>query len=79
MDDDNAKPDQLLSEPPDFPAQQHERSGSMSLGPLPTGDDVSPINGDAASSTMGPPPAQIDLQARLVHDVVNSEVSTYIM
>lgn len=77
MDEDN-NPDRLLSEPPEFPNQQHERTGSMSLGaaPNPNGDDVSPINGDSAMDTLaGPPPAHVDPNARVVHDVVNSEVS----
>jgi hypothetical protein len=78
MDEDN-NPDRLLSEPPEFPNQQHERTGSMSLGaaPNPNGDDVSPINGDsaAASTIAGPPLAQVDPNARVVHDVINSEVS----
>jgi hypothetical protein len=80
MDEDN-NPDRLLSEPPEFPTssqqQQRERTGSMSLGAAPNenGDDVSPINGEPAT-TSAPPPAQIDPNAKAVHDVVNSEVST---
>ena len=78
MDEDN-NPDRLLSEPPEFPNQQHQRTGSMSLGaaPNPNGDDVSPINGDSAapSTAAGPPPAQVDPNARVVRDVINSEVS----
>ena len=77
MDEDN-NTDRLLSEPPEFPNQQHERTGSMSLGaaPNPNGDDVSPINGDSAMDNLaGPPPAQVDPNARVVRDVVNSEVS----
>ena len=73
MDDDN-NPDRLLSEPPEFPSTQHERTGSMSLGAAPNGDDVSPINGESTASTTGPPPAQVDPNARVVHDVINSEV-----
>lgn len=75
MDSGN-NPDRLVSEPPEFPNQQHERTGSMSLGAPPTGDDVSPINGDSANSTAAAPPVQ-DPNAKLVHDVVNSEVSTH--
>jgi hypothetical protein len=81
MDEDN-NPDRLLSEPPEFPAssqqqQQHERTGSMSLGAAPNanGDDVSPINGEHAT-TSAPPPTQIDPNAKAVHDVINSEVRT---
>jgi hypothetical protein len=54
----------------------------MSLGaaPNPNGDDVSPINGDSVASTTAPAPApapaQVDPNARLVHDVINSEVRT---
>lgn len=49
----------------------------MSLGAAanPNGDEVSPINGDsAAPSTIAPPPAQVDPNAKIVHDVINSEV-----
>ena len=74
MDEDNNL-DRLHSEPPEFPDQSRERAGSMSLGAAPNanGDDVSPINGDV-TNTMGPPPAQIDPNAKAVHDVMNSEV-----
>jgi hypothetical protein len=73
MADDN-NPDQLLSEPPEFPSQ-HERTGSMSLGAAPNanGDDVSPINGDSTTTTV-PPPPQPDPNAKAFHDVVNSEI-----
>jgi hypothetical protein len=75
--DEDSNPDRLLSEPQDVSSHpQHQRTGSMSLGAAPNsnGDDVSPINGDsAAPSTTGPPPA--DPYARVVNDVINSEVS----
>jgi hypothetical protein len=74
MDSDN-HPDRLLSEQSEFPNQEHERTGSMSLGAPPTGDDVSPINGDSATSTTAPPPVQ-DPNAKVVYDVINSEVKT---
>jgi hypothetical protein len=77
MDDDN-RPDRIgLSEPPEFPADQHhERTGSMSLGagPNANGDEVSPINGDSVP-TSAAPPAQIDPTAKAVQDVITSEVS----
>jgi hypothetical protein len=71
--DEDKNPDRLLSEPPEFPSQQHERTESMSLGAAPNGDDVSPINGEAVASAV-PPPTQADPNAKVVHDVVNSEV-----
>jgi len=70
MDEDDRNSDRLPSERPDFP---HERTGSMSLGAPPTSDEVSPINGDSAASTTTAPPVQ-DPNAKVVHDVVNSEV-----
>jgi len=73
MDGDN-NPDRLVQDPPEFPSEQRERTGSMSLGAPPIADDVSPINGDGANSTAVSPPVQ-DPNAKLVHDVVNSEVS----
>ena len=74
--EDDGNPDRLVSEPPELPSTQHERTGSMSLGAAPNsnGDDVSPINGESAASITGPPPAQVDPNARVVHDVINSEV-----
>jgi hypothetical protein len=69
MDDDN----RLLSEPPEFPNHQ-ERTGNMSVGAAPTGDEVSPINGDAGTPATPPPPVQ-DPNAKIVHDVINSDVS----
>lgn len=54
--------------------RQQDRTGSMSLGAVPAGDDVSPINGDAGSSATAPPPVQ-DPNAKVVHDVINSDVS----
>lgn len=76
MEDNHNNPNRQLSEPPDFPNQHHERTGSMSLGAPPTGDDVSPMgtNGDSATSTAAPPALQ-DPNAKVVHDVLNSEVS----
>jgi hypothetical protein len=46
----------------------------MSLGAAPNanGDDVSPINGDAASTAA--PAAHIDPNSKAVRDVVNSEI-----
>lgn len=72
---DDENPDRLLSELPDVPNQQRERTGSMSLGAAPTanGDEVSPINGDSASMA-APPPAQLGPLARSVDTVVNSEI-----
>jgi hypothetical protein len=72
MPDDNINPDQLLSEPPEYPPQlEHERKGSMSLSlkaaPNANGDDVS--KDDSA-----PAPAPTDPNAKAVHDVVNSEI-----
>lgn len=81
MDEDNDS-DRRLSGNPDF-RSSHERTGSMTLGaaPNPNGDDVSPINGDsAAPSTIAPPsaqpPTQVDPNARVVRDVLDSEVNT---
>jgi hypothetical protein len=69
-------PDRLHSEPPEY--LHNERNDSMSLGaaPNPNGDDVSPINGDAAPAPVssGLPPNQLDPNAKGVHDVVNSEI-----
>ncbi|KAE8440585.1 hypothetical protein EG329_007054 [Mollisiaceae sp. DMI_Dod_QoI] len=55
----------LLSEPPEF--TQHNTTGSMSLDDDHLGE---PVNGD----TITAPPGQVDLTAREVHDVVNSEL-----
>jgi hypothetical protein len=77
MDEDNT-PDALLSEPPQFPpSPQRERAGSTSVGaaPTPNGDVVSPVIGDFATSPIAPPPVQVDIYARVVSDVINSEVS----
>ena len=77
--DHDRNPDRLHHEPPpDFsptsPMNSRDRTGSMSLGAPPNanGDDVSPINGDSASISGPPPPA--DPNAKIVHEVVNSEV-----
>lgn len=68
-------PDQLPVIPPEY---QVERKGSMSLGAAPNGngDDVSPINSDAATAplTSNLPPNQLDPNAKSVHDVVNSGI-----
>jgi hypothetical protein len=73
MGEDN-NPDRLLSEPPEFPDQQRERTGSMSLGAAPNanGDDVSPINGDSTTTVTLPP--QADPNAKAVQAVINSEI-----
>jgi len=77
MGEDN-NPDRLLSEPPEFPDQQRERTGSMSLGAAPNanGDDVSPINGDSTATVTlaAPPPVQADPNAKAVQAVINSEI-----
>lgn len=64
--------------------RNHERSGSMSLGAPPSADDVSPINGESATTApTAPPPTQAQVQAsadpnaKVVHDVINSEVRVY--
>jgi hypothetical protein len=73
--DDDINPDRLPSEPPEFPDQNHERKGSMSLGagPNANGDEVSPINGDSVP-TSAAPPVQVDPNAKAVQEVVTSEV-----
>jgi len=76
MDEHRERPnsDRLISEPPEFPTQQHERTGSMSLGAPPTNDEVSPINnGDSAPTAHAPVQAH-DPNAEKVLYVVNSEV-----
>jgi hypothetical protein len=75
MGEDN-NPDRLLSEPPEFPDQQRERTGSMSLGAAPNanGDDVSPINGDSTTTVTLPPQVQADPNAKAVQAVINSEI-----
>jgi hypothetical protein len=68
-------PDRLLSELPNVPNQQLDRTGSMSLGAIPNanGDNVSPIHGDSVSMS-SPPAAQVDPLAKSVETVVNSEI-----
>lgn len=78
-DEDN--PDRLLSEPPET-TNQHERTGSMSFGAPPNVDDVSPINGDSANDIgngngLGATTVVEDSNAKIVHEVVNSEVSPW--
>lgn len=77
MDEDN-NPDRLLSEPPEHPLEQHQRTSSIPPGAPPTGDDVSSLNGDAAPAPAAPvalPPVEVvDPNAKVVRDVVNSEV-----
>jgi hypothetical protein len=75
MDEDN-NPDRLLSEPTEPPTQQQERTSTLSLEPPPTGEDGFPINGDVDVPVAAPPPPQVDPNAKIVRDVVNSEVST---
>lgn len=73
MGDDN--PDKLYSEPPEFPNQHIERTGSMSLGAEPNsnGDELSPVNGES-TTTAAPPSSQLDPMAKAVRDVTNSEI-----
>lgn len=73
--DDDSHPDRLLSEPSELPSHQHDQAGSMSLGPSPAVDDVSPINGDSVAPTTAAPPVE-DPNAKIVHDVLNSDVSS---
>jgi hypothetical protein len=48
---------------------------SLDAATNPNGAEVSPVNGDSAVPTaIAPPPAQVDPNARVVHDVINSEV-----
>lgn len=75
MDEDH-NPDRLLAEPPEPVSQQHERTSSMSLEPTVSIDDASPANGEPDATAGAPPPApQPDPNAKIVHEVVNSEVS----
>lgn len=74
--------EKLASEPPppEFSASPiHDRTASMNLGSPPppnaNGDEVSPVHGDFASQQPGPPPPPAaDPNAKVVHEVVNSEV-----
>jgi len=69
-DDNNANSStQLLSEPPDFAVQQVDEMGSMSLGDKHGSEPANRVN-----TTTPPPPVQIDLNSKDVHDVVNSEI-----
>ncbi len=77
MDSDD-HPDRLLSEPPEFSNSHQERLGSMSVGAAPNlnGDEVSPMNGDSTAPSLSntSPLAQVDPNAKAVHEVVNSEI-----
>ena len=76
MDDENIS-DRHLSEQAESFGTQQERIGSMSLGAAANhnGDEVSPINGDSAAvSKTEPSAAHVDPNAKVVHDVINSEV-----
>lgn len=56
----------------------HERNGSMSLGAAPAvADDASPTQGDTTTASAGPQAGapQVDPNAKIVQEVVNSEVS----
>lgn len=79
MDEDNNHPERLRSETPTFPTQQqHERTGSMSLGVKPpsTADDApAAVNGDAVKAET-PTTIQPDPYAEQVNNVINSEVSS---
>lgn len=72
MDGNHHNPDRLLSEPSEFSDQQHERA--MSPG-APSYDDAAHMatNGDTTNSGAVSPPVQ-DPTAKIVHDVLNSEV-----
>jgi hypothetical protein len=75
MDEDN-NPDRLLSEPPEQPSQPQERTSSLSLEPSAPIDEKKPVNGgEPETSAVVPPPPQSDLNAQIVREVVNSEVS----
>lgn len=78
--DHNRNDEKHMSEPPpEFSASPvHDRMANMNLGSPPNanGDDVSPIHGDSASQT-GPPPPAADPNAKIVHEVVNSEVCAH--
>lgn len=78
MDEDN-NPDRLLSEPPEQHSQPQDRTSSVSLEPPGPSDEATPINGGepevSAAAATAPPPPQPDLNAQIVHEVVNSEVS----
>lgn len=71
--DHDRNPDRLHHEPPPefspITMNSGDRTGSMSLGAPPNANgDVSPIVGES-----GPPPPA-DPNAKIVHEVVNSEV-----
>lgn len=71
MDNENYS-DRQFTEPHELSDQHRERTGSMSLGANPNGDDVAPLNGDSAAPLAQPTP--VDPNAQAVNDVVNSEV-----
>jgi hypothetical protein len=69
MDEDN-NPDRLLSEPPEQPSQQlHEKMSNLSVEHPAPSDEAVPANGEPEPSAAAPP------NAKIVHEVVNSEVS----
>jgi hypothetical protein len=75
MDEDN-NPDRLLSEPPEQPSQPlREKMSNLSVEPPTPSDEAAPPNGDPDVSAAAPPPPQPDPNAKIVREVVNSEVS----
>lgn len=72
MDDDN-RLDGVSPEPLEPSSHQPERTTSMLSEPPATGDDISTINGDVEAPNGPPPPPQVDPNAKIVHEVVNSE------
>lgn len=75
MDEDN-NPDRLLSEPPEQPSQQlHEKMSNLSVEPPAPSDEAGSANGEPEPSVAAPAPPQPDPNAKIVHEVVNSEVS----
>jgi hypothetical protein len=77
--DEDKNPDRLLSEPPEAPSQPQERTSTLSAEAPPPSDDVPPLNGDPDASAAAPPPEKPDPNARIVHEVVNSEVSAQLL
>jgi hypothetical protein len=73
----DTNPDRLLAQPSEFPIQQRDRTGSMSLDAFPNanGDEVSPINGDGTAEA--PLPKEVDFRARSVDAVYNSEIGVH--
>jgi hypothetical protein len=77
MDEDN-NPDRLLSEPPEQPPQSlREKMSNLSVEPSAPSDEATPPNGepDVSVAAAAPPPPQPDPNAKIVRDVVTSEVS----